>query len=141
MKTVVGQALHVEIDYYALITFGAVTRLIDAIGGVDVTLNKAVVDPALLVEPDEARCPFPAGVNHLNGQRALMFARTRKGDNDFERARRQQQLIIATVDAVRAKGVAILPGPAAVRPERRLRQDGPAADARAADLPPHRKGA
>ena len=52
---------------------------------------------------------FPAGVNHLNGQRALIFARTRKGDNDFERARRQQQLIIATVDKVRAKGLAILP--------------------------------
>ena len=45
MKSVVAKALNVEIDYYALITFGGVTRLIDAIGGVDVTLNKAVVDP------------------------------------------------------------------------------------------------
>jgi LCP family protein required for cell wall assembly len=109
MKTVVGKALNVEIDYYALLTFGAVTRLIDAVGGVDVKLEKAVVDPLFEVSPTKHGIRFPAGVNHLNGQRALMFARTRKGDNDFERARRQQQLIIATIDAVRAKGVAILP--------------------------------
>ena len=109
MKSVVAKALHVEIDYYALITFGGVTRLIDAIGGVDVTLNKAVVDPVYWLSPTKHGVTFPAGVNHLNGQRALIFARTRKGDNDFERARRQQQLIIATVDKVRSKGLAILP--------------------------------
>jgi LCP family protein required for cell wall assembly len=109
MKTVVGRALNVEIDYYALVTFGAVTRLVDAVGGVDVRLEKAVVDPVFEVSPTKHGIRFPAGLNHLNGQRALMFARTRKGDNDFERARRQQQLIIATINTVRAKGVAILP--------------------------------
>src|SRR5262245_52069475 len=109
MKKVVGAALGVEIDYYAWLTFGAVPRLVDALGGVDVTLDKAVVDPLFEVTPTKHGLRFPAGRNHLDGQHALMFARTRKGDNDFERARRQQQLIIATVDAVRAKGVNILP--------------------------------
>jgi LCP family protein required for cell wall assembly len=109
MKTVVGQALGVEIDYYAFITFGGVTRLIDAVGGVDVTLEKAVVDPVYWLSETKRGVKFPAGLNHLNGQRALIFARTRKGDNDFERARRQQQLIMATVDAVAAKGLKVLP--------------------------------
>lgn len=109
MKTAVGEALGVEIDYYALLTFGAVPRLIDALGGVDITLEKPVVDPAFEVSPTKHGIRFPAGLNHLDGQHALMFARTRKGDNDFERARRQQKLIIATVEAVRAKGVNILP--------------------------------
>ena len=48
---------------------------------------------------------FPKGHNHLNGDQALIFARTRKGDNDFERARRQQLLVAGAVDAVRERGL------------------------------------
>src|SRR4029078_6226682 len=55
MKSVVAKALHVEIDYYALITFGGVTRLIDAIGGVDVTLNQAVLRPGYRLKPTKER--------------------------------------------------------------------------------------
>ena len=39
----------------------------------------------------------------------MIFARTRKGDNDFERARRQQLLVAGAVDAVRARGLGKLP--------------------------------
>ena len=46
---------------------------------------------------------FPKGRNHLDGARALIFARTRKGDNDFERARRQQVLVAAAVEQGRGK--------------------------------------
>ena len=52
---------------------------------------------------------FPAGLNHLNGARALIFARTRKGDNDYERARRQQLLVAAAVAKVKNQGLAAVP--------------------------------
>jgi polyisoprenyl-teichoic acid--peptidoglycan teichoic acid transferase len=109
MKRAVGAALGVEIDWYAFVGFAGVQRLVDAVGGVDVVLEKAVHDPAYWVTAKQRGVTFPAGPNHLNGARALIFARTRKGDNDFERARRQQLLVAAALDAVRERGLERLP--------------------------------
>jgi LCP family protein required for cell wall assembly len=108
IKAAIGEALGVEIDYYVLIGFEGVQRLVDAIGGVDVVLDHAVSDPYYWVTARQQGVYFPAGTNHLNGTRALVFARTRKGDNDYERARRQQLLVAATVAKVRASGPAVL---------------------------------
>jgi LCP family protein required for cell wall assembly len=109
MKRIVGDGIGVPIDAYAVIGFEGVRQLVNAVGGVDVRLPKAVNDPYYWVTSSKRGVHFPAGVNHLNGDRALIFARTRKGDNDFERARRQQLLIAGAVDAVRERGVANLP--------------------------------
>ena len=109
MKRIVGAALGVEIDSYALVGFAGVRQLIDAVGGVDVVLAKAVSDPTYWVTARKRGVYFPAGRNHLNGASALIFARTRHGDNDFERARRQQMLVAGAVDAVRARGLKNLP--------------------------------
>ena len=98
-----------EIDNFAFIGFSGVQQLVDAVGGVDVTLTEAVSDPYYWVSASKRGITFPKGRNHLDGARALIFARTRKGDNDFERARRQQVLVAAAVEKVAAKGVSILP--------------------------------
>lgn len=109
MKRTIGAALGVEIDYYAVVGFQGVRELVNAVGGVEVRLTKAVSDPHYWVTNTQQGVYFPAGVNKLNGERALIFARTRKGDNDYERARRQQLLVAAAVAKVREKGVAIVP--------------------------------
>lgn len=109
MSRTVGSALRVEIDNFVVIGFEGVQRLVDAVGGVDVVLDKAVRDPAYWLSPTKRGVTFPSGKNHLNGERALIFARTRKADNDFERARRQQQLVAAAVGAVRKIGILELP--------------------------------
>ena len=109
MREVVAAALGVEIDGYLVLGFEGVVRLVDALGGVDVTLEKAVNDPYYWLTATKSGVFFPVGVNHLTGERALIFARTRKGDNDFERARRQQQLIAATAETVALRGIGILP--------------------------------
>ncbi len=105
MKRIIGEGIGVEIDSYAVVGFEGVRRLINAVGGVDVVLAKSVSDPYYWVTSRTRGVFFPAGTNHLNGDRALIFARTRKGDNDFERARRQQLLVAAAVDAVRDRGL------------------------------------
>jgi LCP family protein required for cell wall assembly len=105
MERIIGAILAVEIDNGVVIGFDGVIQLIDELGGVDVRLKSAVSDPAYWLSADRRGVYFPAGVNHLDGARALIFARTRKGDNDFERARRQQLLIAAVVAAVRERGV------------------------------------
>ena len=69
---------------------------------------------------------LPAGKSHLNGAQALIFARSRKGDNDFGRARRQQILVAAAMAKVRSRGPLDPAAAAEDRPGHR--PDGPAAE-------------
>lgn len=101
-------ALRVEIqtitghypEKYAVVDLKAFVTLVDALGGIDVTVEKAIYDP-YYPGPNAGYQPFSleAGAQHLDGSTALKYARTRKTSNDFERAKRQQQVI----EAVRAK--------------------------------------
>lgn len=86
----------IPIDYYAVVDFKVFITLVDEIGGIDLYVPKEINDPTY---PDEyyGYDPFymPAGMQHMDGETALKYARTRKGDNDYERARRQQAVIMA----------------------------------------------
>lgn len=109
MKQAVGEAFGIEVDWYAVIGFAGVRQLVDAIGGVDVTLERAYYDPYYWVTSKKQGWGLPAGTSHLDGANALILARSRKGDNDFERARRQQLLVMATLEKVRTLGPSVLP--------------------------------
>ena len=91
----VGTMLGITIDYYATTTFGGFSALAQAMGGVTLTLPKAVVDPYYQITMTNVGVSFPKGTQTLDGKRALIFVRTRQGDNDFERQRRQQAFLIA----------------------------------------------
>lgn len=101
----VGGMLGITIDYYAATTFGGFSALVDAMGGVTITLPKAVVDPFYQVTTTNVGISFPKGTQTLHGDRALIFARTRQGDNDFERQRRQQAFLIAAAQQLLAHPV------------------------------------
>jgi polyisoprenyl-teichoic acid--peptidoglycan teichoic acid transferase len=109
MSRAVGAAFNVEIDGYAFIGFNGVKDLVAAVGGVDVTLDRPYYDAEYWVTPSHRGWGLPAGRSHLGPNDALIFARSRKGDNDFGRARRQQILVLAALDKVRDRGLAKLP--------------------------------
>jgi LCP family protein required for cell wall assembly len=109
MKAAVSRAFGIEVDRYVFIGFTGVKSLVRAVGGVDVTLDAPYYDPEYWVTSKQRGWGLPRGTSHLNGNDALIFARSRKGDNDFGRARRQQILIMAAFDKVRARGIANLP--------------------------------
>jgi LCP family protein required for cell wall assembly len=109
MKDAVAKAFGIEIDWMAFIGFAGLKGLIDAVGGVNVTLAHAYYDAYYWVDSHHQGWGLPAGTSHLNGTQALIFARSRKGDNDFERARRQQQLVMAALAKVRTLGLSKLP--------------------------------
>jgi anionic cell wall polymer biosynthesis LytR-Cps2A-Psr (LCP) family protein len=73
--------------------------MIDAVGGVTIDNPKLIDDPNYGGWTDKRPIGFhlTPGVHELDGQTALAYARSRKGvgDNDFTRARRQQQLLVA----------------------------------------------
>jgi LCP family protein required for cell wall assembly len=109
MKQAVSRAFGIEIDRYVFIGFAGVRQLVGAVGGVDITLDKPYYDAHYWVNPHQQGWGLPAGKSHLNAPNALIFARSRKGDNDFGRARRQQLLVMAALDKVRRRGIGDLP--------------------------------
>lgn len=88
--------LGLPVQHYVRVNFDAVITLIDLVGGVEVD-NPTDIDDAFFPDADYGFEPFKlsAGVHTLDGRTALKYARTRHGDSDFYRIRRQQQVIMA----------------------------------------------
>jgi LCP family protein required for cell wall assembly len=131
MRTIVGKALGIEIDAYVFIGFAGVKDMVAAVGGVTVKLDQPYYDSEYWVSAGHQGWGLPAGTSHLGPSDALIFARSRKGDNDFGRARRQQILVLAALDKARTLGPGRLPRLIQIA-ARTVRTDLPLA--RAADL-------
>lgn len=97
--------LGVPINHYVLVDFSAVINGINALGGIDVYVPTAINDPTY-PSMNYGFDPLfiPAGQNHFDGEMALKYARTRHQDNDFGRAARQQQVLLAIRQKVTALG-------------------------------------
>lgn len=89
----VEQNTGVHIDHYAEIGFGGFADLVDAVGGVDLCLDKPMDD-------NMANVHLPQGCQELDGAQALGFVRARYslGGGDLERAENQRKLLGALVD-------------------------------------------
>ncbi len=95
--------LGVPINYYAQVDFYAFEKFIDELGGIDVTIDSDLtVDPLGRNTDGSSNTVYlKPGVNHLDGATALGFARMRyTAGGDFDRAGRQQQVILAIRDRV-----------------------------------------
>jgi LCP family protein required for cell wall assembly len=104
LKATIGDLLGVQIHYFAAINLVGFTQAIDAVGGVDVTVQRAISDPGYNYGTGQVGFFLAPGRYHMDGRMALAFARSRKGagDNDFTRADRQQQLVEALRDQLTA---------------------------------------
>lgn len=98
----VGFVLGTRVHYYAATDLDGMPRVIDLVGGVQVTLDRRIADPKmqLYLEP---------GVHHLDGKTVMPYVRSRygPGNSDWQRARRQQQVIRAAAARVRDPQVAL----------------------------------
>jgi LCP family protein required for cell wall assembly len=95
--------LGVPIHYYARINFAAFEELVNLIDGVDIVVEEDISDATYPC--DDGPCYDPlyieAGNHHMDGKMALRYARTRYSPGgDFDRAERQQQVIMAIFDRV-----------------------------------------
>ncbi len=97
VKTV-EQFLGVPINYYAQLDFATFVRFIDEIGGVKLNVPEPITID-LLGDGQQTIKNLQPGVQVLPGEWALAYARNRKtAEGDFDRARRQQQVILAIRD-------------------------------------------
>jgi LCP family protein required for cell wall assembly len=92
MRTV-ERLLEIPINFYAIIDFYAFEDLIDELGGIEIDIPYEIqVDP---IGPENTVVLKP-GLQLLDGSTALAYARNRyTAGGDFDRARRQQQVLIA----------------------------------------------
>ena len=97
METV-EELLGAPIDYYALIDFGAFVRFIDEIEGVKIDVPEKIKVDLL---GDDTMKTLKPGVQTLPGDIALAYARARNTEGgDFDRAQRQQQVILGIRDRI-----------------------------------------
>ncbi len=101
----IEQNFGISVDGYAAVDFNMFISLVDALGGVEITMTEAETDYM------NARCAhmfpedpvdFKAGEpTEFDGKQALEFARMREIDNDFERTGRQRKIIQNIADKVK----------------------------------------
>lgn len=105
LKDTVSEVLNQNIDYYVKIDFEGFVKIIDALGGVDVVVDEDLYDN-LYPDGNYGYQVFSLtkGKQHLDGETALMFARSRETTSDFDRSKRQQKLLLAMKQAFLSKG-------------------------------------
>lgn len=102
LEATIRHNLGLEIDYYALVNFVTLGELIDAVGGIDITVDCTIEDWKLK-EPDLDRqdpanwemFTLRAGYYHMNSDRVLWYVRSRRTSSDLDRGRRQQDVLRA----------------------------------------------
>jgi len=96
---VIGQVLGLDIPYYVRIDFSGFAKVIDELGGINVTVDKDLYDDKY-PGPNKSYevVDIKAGTYTMDGAMALKYARSRQSTSDFDRARRQQQVMLAMRD-------------------------------------------
>lgn len=100
-----------EIQYTMLIDFQAFIEVVEAVGGIDIYLEREFLDRNFPLHDFSGEEVFwlPQGANHLSGYNALKFARSRHSTSDFSRAQRQQMIVQALIDEFITQGVVTSP--------------------------------
>jgi len=102
--------LGIKLDHYVVIDFQGFKKVIDALGGVDVDVPTYLRDDLYSdteLPGDYLPEEFEPGIQHMDGTRALAYARIRRGSSDLDRIQRQQRVIFAVID--KALNLDVLP--------------------------------
>ncbi len=96
LKTVLGNLYGIDIKYYVEVNFDGFRKVIDALGGVTIDVQVPVMDDYYPGDDGRLhRIYIPAGIQHMTGAQALVYARARHASTDFDRAQRQQRVLLS----------------------------------------------
>jgi LCP family protein required for cell wall assembly len=101
-KKIISDISGLPIHYAFSVDFAAFKEIIDTLGGVTIYLDKPFSDPFRFAE---GTISLPAGSQNIDGETALLYARARYGSSDFDRARRQQQILLGIENKAMNLGV------------------------------------
>ncbi len=96
MRDTIEYNFGVYIDDYVMVDFDGFKEVVDALGGIEITVPERIVDEAYPTEDYGTRTfVVEAGRQHMDGETALAYARTRHQDSDDKRRERQMLVIEA----------------------------------------------
>ncbi|MDD3066910.1 MAG: LCP family protein [Candidatus Gracilibacteria bacterium] len=104
---VASRITNVPIHYYIKLDFEAFKDMVDALGGVKVTVTDKIDDPYFPCDNLIDYCPFKIlpGFYNMDGKTALKYSRSRETTSDFDRAARQQKVIEAIREKALEEGI------------------------------------
>ncbi len=98
--------LGINIDYIAQVDFRGFVQLVDMLGGVTVDVDHPLLDAEYPTENyGFERIYIPVGLQVLDGETALRYARSRHSGSDFDRSKRQQQVLRALLREIQRRGL------------------------------------
>jgi LCP family protein required for cell wall assembly len=112
LKETILYNLGIQIDYYARVDFNGFKNIIDSLGGIELSVDCAIedwrlrdpdLDPTL--EDSWEMFTLPVGVHRMDSELALWYVRSRRTSSDFDRGRRQQDMMRAIWRHVRELGL------------------------------------
>ncbi|HSR21164.1 MAG TPA: LCP family protein [Anaerolineales bacterium] len=102
LRDTIAYNLGIRVDHMALVDFDGFRRIVNTLGGVDVPVacpytDWRLIDPSLNPEDEQNWGLFTVepGVDHMDGELALWYVRSRLKSSDFDRGRRQQEMLRA----------------------------------------------
>lgn len=102
MRYLVSKVTGINIDYTISVDFTAFKDVIDALGGVAVEVERPLVETTQF---QGVPLVFEPGRQAMDGERALFYVRARYSTSDFDRARRQQEVLLAIREKALTLGV------------------------------------
>ncbi len=105
LKLAIGELTGLDIHHYALVNLQGFVELVDALGGVEITVPARVYDPVYPHEDGSVELiDIPPGEYHMDGHLALAYARARRTSDDYSRMGRQRcvlQAVASQADPIR----------------------------------------
>ncbi len=94
----VAQNLSVPVHHYARVDFDGFRAIVNAVGGIDVVVEKPIADDAYPTDDyGTTHIEVFAGLQHMDGETALRYARSRSHASDLDRLGRQRQILTALI--------------------------------------------
>jgi len=100
LKSVLGNLYGLDVKYFVEVNFAGFIKVVDALGGVTINVQSPLIDEDYPGPHGPMRVYIPSGVQHMTGEQALIYARSRhgkfgRGSNDYDRGQRQQRILLS----------------------------------------------
>ena len=110
-QQMVEQFLGIQVNNYILIDFKGFKQVVDAIGGVDINVEKEMHYSDPYDSSGGLKINLHKGMQHLDGEKAMEYVRYRDEEGDIGRIRRQQKFVAAVYDKVTSANILLkVPG-------------------------------
>lgn len=105
-RSIFSNVSGIPVHFAVIVNFKAFKDLVDSLGGVELNLPRPFVEA---VPFEEGSISLPAGRQTIDGDTALLYTRARMSSSDFDRSRRQQEVIKAIYGKIAKTGIILNP--------------------------------